>query len=203
MMEVVGKVEGPLQIVLGAAIAALAALRWAVARKDLQSTRRVEFLQHWKNPAELDVVSIEVLTRQLFGAYLPAPLVRKICDRHGSEICKTLGNLGDVWTLVEWDQTSRMISWKKKAQSVRRRQLRTTCFWIAYFASAFAGGMILLTVSTAPATTNVMVSVVFATWGLLLIGMAGAALWRTDAWGAALRLGDRFLDDVNFEMKSD
>jgi len=203
MKELLGQVDGQLKIVIGVAIFALAAFRWFVARRDLQSTRRVEFLQHWKSPSELDVVSIEVLTRQLFGAYLPAPLVRRICNRHGTEVCKTLGELGDVWSLVEWDNKLCVVRWKSKAHSVSKRQRWTALYWAMYFASGFAGGVILLSVSLAPTTMDVPVSVGAAMWGLLCFGVAGAALWRTDAWGAALRLGDLFLDEVNLEAKVD
>lgn len=81
-------------MVMGLAIVALGGFRWLIGRKDLQFVRRREFLQHWKNPWDLDALSVEVLSRQLFGAYLPA----------GAQVCRMLGDLADIWSLVEWNQ---------------------------------------------------------------------------------------------------
>lgn len=180
---------GQLKIVMGLAIVALGAFRWLIGRRDLQFVRRREFLQYWKNPWELDALSVEVLSRQLFGTYLPAAVVRRVCDRSGAEVCRTLGDLSDVWSLIEWNQETQQIRWKAKAASATRRASWNLIFWLIYFVSAFVGGLILFLLAST--------STAYSLWGIILIGVSGVALWRTDTWAAATRLGDVFLEDVN------
>jgi len=41
-------------------------------------------------------------------------------------------------------------------------------------------------------------------WGLILVSLAVAALVKTDTWGTAWRLGDRFIEDINrFIIRND
>jgi len=111
MEHLLGLAGGQLKMVMGWAIVALGGFRWLIGRKDLQFVRRREFLQHWNNPRDLDALSVEVLSRQLFGAYLPAVVVRRVCDRSGAEVCR----------------------WKAKAASATKRARWNLTFWAIYF----------------------------------------------------------------------
>lgn len=182
---------------MGLAILVLGGFRWLIGRRDLQFVRRREFLQYWKNPWELDALSVEVLSRQLFGSYLPAALVRRVCDRSGAEVCRMLGDLADVWSLVEWDQKTQRVGWKAKAASAAKRAKWNLAFWGIYFVSAFSGAMIIFVLIAGSTSVSISASVASSLWGIILIAVSGVALLRTDAWSAAVRLGDGFLEDVN------
>lgn len=197
MEQLLSLAGGQLKIVMGLAIVALGAFRWLIGRRDLQFVRRREFLQYWKNPWELDALSVEVLSRQLFGTYLPAAVVRRVCDRSGAEVCRTLGDLSDVWSLIEWNQETQQIRWKSKAASATRRASWNLIFWLIYFVSAFVGGLILFLLASTSTDVSNATSVAYSLWGIMLVGVSGVALWRTDTWAAATRLGDVFLENVN------
>jgi hypothetical protein len=203
MEHLIGLAGGQLKIVMGLAIVVLGGFRWLIGRRDLQFVRRREFLQYWKNPWELDSLSVEVLSRQLFGAYLPAAVVRRVCDRSGAEVCRMLGNLADVWSLVEWDQKTQRVHWKAKAASATKRAKWNLAFWAIYFVTAFSGAMILFLLVAGSTNGSVSASVASSLWGIILIAVSGVALWRTDAWAAAASLGDGFLEDVNRQAASD
>jgi hypothetical protein len=197
MEHLIGLAGGQLKMVMGLAIVVLGGFRWLIGRRDLQFVHRREFLQYWKNPWELDALSVEVLSRQLFGAYLPAAVVRRVCDRSGAEVCRMLGDLADVWSLVEWDQKTQRVNWKAKAASDTKRAKWNLAFWAIYFVSAFSGAMILFVLIAGSTNVSISASVASSLWGIILIAVSGVALWRTDAWAAAARLGDGFLEDVN------
>lgn len=199
MEQLLGLVGGQLKILVALAVMSLGVFRWLIGRRDLHFVRRKETLQYWKNPHELDALSVEMLTRQLFGAYLPADLVRRVCGRPGIEVCRTLGDLADIWSLVAWHPESRQLRWKAKAGTAVRRARWNLVFWAAYSASAFCGLMALFWVASASSDVTITATVAASLWGLMLIGAAWAALWRTDAWSAASRLGDDFLETVNQE----
>jgi len=190
-------------MVMGVAIVALGGFRWLMGRRDLQFVRRREFLQHWKNRRDLDALSVEVLSRQLFGAYLTATLVRRVCDRSCAEICRMLGDLADIWSLVEWNQKTQQIDWKAKAATATKRARWNLAFWAIYFVSAFSGGIILFLLIDGATDVGLSASVASSLWGIILIGVSGVALWRTDAWTTASRLGDVFLEDLNRLAESD
>jgi len=130
-MEILlGLVTSQFKITIALATVLLGAFRWLLARHDLQFIRRKEFLQNWKSPRELDLLSIEVMTRQLFGAYLPAPLVRGICERNGAEVARTLRDLANVWDLIDWDGDAGTVAWKRKASTREKRAQRVLFLWI-------------------------------------------------------------------------
>jgi hypothetical protein len=197
MEQLLGLVGGQLKILVALAVMSLGVFRWLIGRRDLYFVRRKEILQYWKNPHELDALSVEVLTRQLFGAYLPADLVRRVCSRSGVEVCRTLGDLADIWSLVEWHPKSRQIRWKAKAGTAAKRARWNLAFWAAYFVAAFCGLMILFRVAAASSDATITTSIAAFLCGVMLIGAAWAALWRIDAWSAASRLGDDFLETIN------
>lgn len=103
----------------------------------------------------------------------------------------------DVWSLVEWDQNTQRIDWKAKAASATKRAKWNLAFWAIYFVTAFSGAMILFVLIVGSTNVSTSAAVASSLWGIILIAVSGVALWRTDAWAAAARLGDGFLEDVN------
>jgi hypothetical protein len=114
-----------------------------------------------------------------------------------------LGDLADIWSLVEWNQETQQIDWKAKAASATKRARWNLTFWAIYFVSAFSGGMILFLLIASSTDVGLSASVASSLWGIILIGVSGVALWRTDAWTTASRLGDVFLEDLNRLAGSD
>lgn len=63
--------------------------------------------------------------------------------------------------------------------------------------------MILFLLIASSTDVGLSASVASSLWGIILIGVSGVALWRTDAWTTASRLGDVFLEDLNRLAGSD
>ena len=75
-----------------------------------KSQQRTEFLGIWHGLNKMDDMALEVAIRHLYGAYLPARAIRKICD---SDHCADeMFNLAQIWPLLQYDQSSRTLSWK-------------------------------------------------------------------------------------------
>ncbi|MBH1494006.1 hypothetical protein JY423_02200 [Stenotrophomonas maltophilia] len=186
-----------LALVAPMAAGALAILRWGISRHDAQFAKRKEFLQNWKDPDALDDLSIEVLVRQLTGTYLPALLVRRVCRRKRSEITKTLMSLATIWSLVDWHSDSGTASWKKSARSHPVRFAKGLLLTMAYFSLGTLGATALtFVILKQPA---MIIAFGSAAWGLLLIGLAFAALWTAEPWETAAKSSDALLDLANDE----
>ena len=174
---------------------ALALFKWSLSRHDVQFARRREFLLHWKNPRDLDSISIEILIRQLTGSYLPARVVRRICLRDSLETVQTLHRLSDIWTLVQWDSEAGTVSWKNEAKTALRRSLWLAAAWISYFLFFIVGAGLLAVVALAKPEAPIGLAAVGC--GTAFVFAAVVALFRTDAWGAAYKWGEALLRDAN------
>lgn len=184
-----------LAVVIPITAAVLAMFRWAISRHDVHSSRRKDFLLHWKNPDELDDLSVEVLVRQLTGTYLPAAVVRRVCSHRNRETARTLVRLADMWSLVLWDPNRAEVTWKRGAASPLVRKLRGTLAWVAFFAAFIVGAsMVVYVAVTRPSGSVAMVAVL---WGVTLVTASVLALVRTDAWGAANTWGEALLEAAN------
>lgn len=180
-----------LVVVAPMAAVALAVFKWAISRHDAQFTRRKEFLQHWRDPEGLDDLSIEVLVRQLTGAYLPAAVVRRVCRRCNAEMARTLLDLATIWSLVEWDAGTGTASWKRIARSSHMRRFKGFLLWFVYFGAGIFGASTLIAVAFQKPET--ITGFVATAWGVILVAVAVVALWKTDAWGTANKSGDVLL----------
>ena len=171
--------------------AALTVFKWGISRHDAQFTKRKEFLQHWKDPEGLDDLSVEVLVRQLTGAYLPAAAVRRICRRGSGEVARTLLDLAAIWPLVKWDARTATASWQDFARTSRIRSLKGLLLWFVYFGAGIVGATALITVAfEKPAA---LTGFIVTAWCVILIAVAGVALWKTDPWGIANKSGEALL----------
>lgn len=184
-----------LALVVPLATGALALIRWAVSRHDFHSSKRKEFLLHWKDPTKLDDVSVEVLVRQLTGTYLPAVAVRRVCSRENLETVQTLHRLADIWTLVTWDAQKAEASWKRGAANPTARTLWGVAAWAAFSLAFMVGATAVVYVAIEKPSGNV--GLVTATWGVALVVGGIGALTRTDAWGTASKWGNDLLRAVN------
>lgn len=176
-------------------VAALAIFKWGISRHDVHFDRRKEFLLHWKNPNELDDLSLEVLIRQLTGAYLPAVVVRRVLRRKDQETARTLLRLADMWRLVCWDPARAEAVWKPGTAHPVARKLRGALAWVAFLASFVCGASILIYVAIEKPHGSIGVAA--AGWGVAFVVAGIAALVQTDAWGVADRWGNALLEVAN------
>lgn len=184
-----------LGLVVPVAAVSLAIFKWGLSRHDVQFARRKEFLTHWKDPKDLDNLSIEVLIRQLTGKYLPSTVVRRVCNAKALETAQTLLRLADIWSLVAWDEESATAKWKTVAETRVRRSIWRAAVWAGYFTAFIsAAGILAVIMIQKP---NASVALIAAGWGITLLFAAVVALIRTDAWGAACEWGDALLNHAN------
>lgn len=174
---------------------ALALFKWGLSRHDVQFSRRREFLLHWKDPRELDALSVEVLTRQLTGTYLPAIVVRRVCARDGDETAQSLIRLATMWSLVEWDAKTGTARWRSRAGTKCLRSAWRGAVWIGYFSSFIVGAGLIAAIALEMPSPSV--GLTGAGWGVALLFAAYVALVRTGAWGAACAWGEDLLHVAN------
>lgn len=186
-----------LTFVVPVSAAALAILRWCLSRHDVQFVRRKDFLSHWTDPSKLDDLSVEVLIRQLTGTYLPAVVVRRVCQQSNRESAQTLLRLSTMWPLVQWDHLTGTACWKPMANTSLARSTRRALVWLCYFASFIVGGGLLLSVATQKLTDTLAITA--SAWGVMLVFASVAALIRTDVWGAASEYGECMIRAANGE----
>ena len=193
-IELIESLPG-LGLVLPVTAVALAIFKWGLSRHDVQFARRKEFLVNWKDPKDLDDLSIEVLIRQLTGTYLPSTVVRRVCAGKTLETAQTLLRLAEIWSLIDWDERTATAKWKSVAATDGRRAIWRTAVWAGYFGAFIAGaGILAMTTIEKPSAS---VAVIAASWGVTLLFAAAVALFRTDAWGVACKWGDALLRQTN------
>lgn len=112
MIEEVLKAAGPTAIVPIAAVALVGyVISMLTGWHRTKGQRRIEFLGLWRGAGQMDDMALEVAVRHLFGTYLPASVIRRIC---ASDHCADeLSNVTQIWSLFRYDPTSRKVSWAK------------------------------------------------------------------------------------------
>lgn len=195
MEQLYQAISGEYKWVVAVVLAVIGATKWLIGRQDVQFSRRKDFLQHWTDPEQMNAIAVEVLARQLVGAYLPAEVVRRVCRDPGSEIVRSLGNLADVWPLVEWDGRAGALKWKRVARSALQRRVSLALLWLMYVGFGIVGCSMLLAALAEPISSLSQLSVLLG--GAVSVAAAVVSLHKTDTWGAAHRQGDLFLQQIN------
>jgi hypothetical protein len=126
-----GKLFVPIAIVAFASLAAKAIFGLQRSR----SADRKDFLELLKRQEDHDDFYLCLAVRHLFGAYLPAALIRKLMQtaQPGRALC----DIANAWDLVDQDDVTGEIVWRnERHHSARYRRLVARFFHVGYFALA-------------------------------------------------------------------
>jgi len=155
---------------------------------------RAEFLGLWKDLDRMDDMGLEVAVRHLFGTYLPASVVRKVCQL---DYCSEgVRELAQLWPLFQYDSVSRQVTWAKPAyaaEATRIWQRRWSTF--GYFAFALAAyGFLAVAFSFGPKS---LLAWVCGFNAFLFPMIAFAALGRAEVFSLAVKVGPQWVDRLN------
>lgn len=99
------------------------------------SADRKDFLELWSRPADKDDAWVEVAVRHLFGEYLPAAVIRSLLT--SPQVGRALREVSAAWPLLEMDDETRQLRWKRgRHSSARRRNNEVKVLNLLYFALA-------------------------------------------------------------------
>lgn len=159
-----------------------------------KSQQRIAFLELWKGRHDMDDMAFEVAVRHLCGTYLPASVIRKICERdHCGE---GLFEVARLWPLFSYDRTSGSVRWDKPEYAqIGKLKWASIRAQIGYFLVAFvAVGFLLLAIAAGP--RNVL-GWIFGVNALLWPVIAFSLLAKGEAFALAQRIGTQWLDRLN------
>jgi hypothetical protein len=159
-----------------------------------RSQQRVEFLNLWKGIETMDDMELEMVVRHHWGTYLPASVIRKVCQ---NDYCAhQLAELSDLWTLFRFDLGLRQVTWERPEYASRKTLGSRRWIWVAgYFVFSFVA-FIFLGVAFAYGPTKLL-SWISGFNALLFPVLAFGALGRSETFGLAYRVGHAWLERLN------
>jgi hypothetical protein len=180
-----GRLFVPFAIVAFASLAAKAIFGLQRSR----SADRKDFLELLKRQGDHDDFYLCIAVRHLFGTYLPAALIRELmrAAQPGRALCE----IANAWDLVDQDDLTGEIVWRKKRhRSARYRRGVTRLFSMAYLAIASASlwlaYLILSDVLTGtPAVVGwiyVCLGLIFAFWCLCRSDLTKSGSAAIERW---------------------
>lgn len=193
-------------IVLLLAVAAQVVIKGVFALNSGRHQRRKEFLELWKEVGlREDPLWLEEAFKHRYGAELPAPLIKHMLSlTHPSAKLRRLAKVSDFFKL---DAPRSLVAWARPRRARPRWfLLEYLAGHLAYFVLALAG-VLLIVHGWKVWSFNTLVLVSF---GLLLLGMAFAAIWHamalTEARTALAFVNDSrnpgFLQDMKRALES-
>jgi hypothetical protein len=172
----------------------LYAIRGIFGLHGRRSQNRKEFLELWDSSRSQDELWLEIVVRHLFGAYLPARIIRLALTRPNKS--QALLDLSELWPLLRFDPESLTVSWlNKRHRTQKRRNTARYILLAGYFGSALIAALSALTAfQSGP--------VVFSSWiyGVCAItfgSLAALCLLREDSIKLAVTVGDHWLTLIN------
>lgn len=200
MLDTIAKQLGPGFIVPALAVLILGWL--AKLLTDLHTGSRQsrrDFLELWRALEKRDDVALEVVTRHLFGEYLPADVIRTVIGMTFPS--RRLQRLSMVWPHLEYDATTQRITLiNRKLRATGYRRWAIGAYLAGYFILALLGAYALQIATKMSPATMLTWMVVVAGAGALVVAFGSLA--RSDsiksfgAWGIAL------VDEVNARLQS-
>ncbi len=192
MIEEIFKAVGPAAVVPIAAIALAGyVISMLTGWHRTKGQRRIEFLGLWRGVGQMDDMALEVTVRHLFGTYLPASVIRRIC---ASDHCADeLSNVTQIWSLFRYDPVGRKVSWvKPRHANSKVLLLEDVLFKALYFLLAsIAVGCVFVVFGSGPKS--------LAAWlygiNALMFGiLAIASLAKSETLVSARKFGQQSLD---------
>lgn len=200
MLDTIAKQLGPGFIVPALAVLILGWLAKLLADLHTGSRQsRREFLELWRALDTRDDIALEVVTRHLFGEYLPADVIRAVTGM--TFPTHQLRRLSMVWPHLEYDGIDQRITLiNPKLRGTAYRRWAVAGYVAGYFILALLGTYGLQIATKMSPSTLLTWMVVVAGAGALVVAFGSLA--RSDtvkslgAWGIAL------VDAVNARLPS-
>ena len=157
-----------------------------------KSQHRREFLERWDPGRIEDGLWLEVTVRQLYGAYLPAHVIRTaLAQPHAS---LALIELSELWPLLHYDPDSRTVRWRHRRHRhpTMRRLAR---YWptTRYVLLALGASLAML----ASYRSDGLIQWIFAVLAVVLVAGAFVSLTSDDAEKIADTVGVAWIDSIN------
>lgn len=182
--------DGRLLIPLSVIFAGMVLVKAIFGLQRSRSADRKDFLELWAQSAEKDGIWLEVAIRHLFGAYLPATVIRTLLasPQAGQAFC----DVSIAWSLLDMDDKTKDVRWKAPRHMSprwRRFEVRALNFMYVLLGTssivaglwAYKGGVGTLGAFNA------------WTFSFLSLGTAIACLVRADAIASADKSVPRWL----------
>jgi len=195
MMEEILKTLGPWAVVPAASMALAGyAISVLVGLHRTKSQQRIEFLNLWRGADQMDDMALEVAVRHLCGTYLPARIVRRICN---SDHCADgVFEVAQLWPLFRYDAVSGTVGWAKPEYAIEKK-LSAGKRWYAaaYFGLALtAFGFLAVAVGAGPTK---LLAWVCGLNTLLFPVLAFASLAKSETFALAGKVGLQWLGKLN------
>lgn len=191
MIEEILKAAGPWAVVPAASIALAGYLiSMLMSWHRTRGQNRVEFLGLWRGADQMDDMALEVTVRHLFGTYLPASVIRRICvtDHCADE----LFNVARLWSMLRYDPISQEVSWAKPKYADKKvTMVGDFLYKMLYF--LFALMAVACVFAAVWAGPNSSVAWLYGTDALLFMVMAFASLEKSETFALARKLGRQSL----------
>jgi hypothetical protein len=136
-----------------------------------KSADRKDFLDFWSRRELQDDMWLEVAVRHLFGAYLPASLIRSLLQ--SPQVARSILEISESWNLLDMDDETKELRWKRErhSQANNRRRERWAFSTIYFVAMCVAVFFAIKAITTSIGGIPSWISWVYA----LFLG--GFALW--------------------------
>lgn len=170
------------------------ALNKLIALHDSKRRNRIEFLEQWQSIDKMDDVRLEVTVRHLIGTYLPADIIRTVYRMPFPT--QSLLDLAAIWPLIEFDQMTRILKWKKPGYGdVKGRLQYRTIFLFGYIAFALGAFIFLYSaVGSDPSKPSAWISGINT---VMLFGFATGCIARFGMLDDVGKGGDKLVSIFN------
>jgi hypothetical protein len=140
-----------------------------------KSADRRDFLDLWMRNQGHDDLWLEVSVRHLFGTYLPASIIRSLMQ--GPQAARALLEVSEVWELLEMDDETLELKWKRKSHATNRgrrhwRYAFNTLYFVTMGSALFAIYMAIV--------FDAKMTIVISFW-IYVIFLGGLGLWCLSA----------------------
>lgn len=142
-----------------------------------KSADRRDFLDLWRQNETRDDIWLEVSVRHLFGTYLPASIIRSLI--HGPQAARGLLEVSEFWDLLEINDETLEVSWKKKRYATARRRNGWRYALNVFYFVAMGLGLFFIYLAIA---SNAQMTLVVSFWviGIFLGGVGMRSLHLAD-----------------------
>lgn len=172
----------------------LYAIRGVFGLHGRRGQHRREFLELWDKSRSTDDLWLEVSVRHLFGAYLPARLIRLALEQPNRS--RSLQELSEIWELLTFNPDDQTIRWNGTllARLAKSRFGRAACFF-AYFACAVVA--IAAAVASAHYGHTSFAGWVYGVFAVTVGFVAFTCLTHEETVKTGIQVGDRWIALIN------
>ncbi len=182
--------DGKLLIPLIVVVVGVAMAKGAFSLFRSRSQDRKDFLDLFRGHESQSDLWITVAVRHVFGAYLPASLIRQLMS--SSQPGRALLEVGVAWDFIDMDDETGELSWRRKIfRTARARKIVVRTLRLVYFGLASLALWLIYLCLTGNADGHTL----WVVWAYAILTAAGAlaALAYSDNLNDASKAARRWL----------